>query len=209
MNGKRFAMVLGGVLVLGGSYGGVFAGGLTVGKSQAEDEAAQEAVVALATPAAQPGAGLQLSAEDRAALRERLAQNFGGELPPDIAARIEQSGGALIPFGDAGGFFTIPEGAALPGQGPLPGGVVPGGAGPGAGVRGGLAGTVSNIGDDRFDLTDAEGNVTTVVIQPNTSLQAIEALTASDLEEGDSVQVRGIRSEDGSLQAINVTLQVE
>ena len=105
MNTKGFTLLLVGVLVLGASLGGVFAGGVALGKSQGKEAAAS-------APPAQSSSGPsgqtadQFDLEQLSQLREQLQS---GELDPEALEQLRQQfqggGGSLggRSFGGRGG----------------------------------------------------------------------------------------------------------
>jgi len=92
MNTKAFVLLLVGVLLLGGSIGGAFAGGIALGKSQGEDVAegdlAVESTLSLGQqPSGQQTLG-QAGQEQMAELRERIRSGQISE--EDMAQMREQ-----------------------------------------------------------------------------------------------------------------------
>jgi hypothetical protein len=209
VTGRKFVWLLAGVLGLGLSYGAVFGGGALYGRSTApEGDSEGEAVVALPSPTPQAiqQAAQNVTPADVAQLRERLTQQFGGQLPPQVEQRLSQfqSGGSVSP-GQAGapGFFFVPAGE---GQGAL----TSGGAsaqGPGGALRsgGGITGEIVSISGNTVVLDTATGQVP-VSVDTSTAVQVVQDVGASVLKTGDDVVVRGVRNEDGSLRALNITL---
>ena len=111
MNTKAFMLLLVGVLLLGGSIGGAFAGGMVLGKSQGEEAAGSSLP-------AQPGSGL------RQEFQGQLSQEQLDQFRQQFQGQVGQDAGGLG-FADRGGLTgTIEkiEGSTLTvntAQGPL------------------------------------------------------------------------------------------
>jgi hypothetical protein len=74
---KAFVSLLIGMLVLGGSLGGAFVGGMALGKSQ-EAEASQDALPALPSSSLAQGFSGELSQEERDRFRQQFQAQLGG-----------------------------------------------------------------------------------------------------------------------------------
>ena len=94
MNTKSILLVVAGVVVLAGSTGAAFFGGIAQGKSQANDEA--EAAAA-ADPQPADGTG----ALDLNQLREQFQS---GDFDPDVFAQLQEQFGGQFGGGGDGGF---------------------------------------------------------------------------------------------------------
>ncbi len=169
MNTKGFMLLIVTVLVIGGSVGGAFAGGLALGRSQGDDAAPETAF---------------------------LQQFGGGEFSfEDLADRFRQAGGA--PGGQLGGASADglrlrPDGEPRTGQ-DAPSGF--GGGTFGGGLFGGrtgfggiLNGTVGTVDGNVFTVTTDSGE-TQVSLNDDSTIQVYEEGAPGDLSPGDRVLV--------------------
>ena len=179
MNTKPVLLVIAVVAALAVSAGGAFAGGIALGKSQANDAA--EATAAADTQATGGTGALDLDA---------LRQQFqSGDFDPDTFAQLQEQFG-----GQFGGGF---------------GGGGGGGTGDGTGGGGGgLFGTIETIEGDTLTINTARGPLQADV-GPETTIQLFTDGTLADLEAGMQVTVTSERAADGTVVATSITVVPE
>ena len=185
---KPFVLLLTIVLVLGGSLGGAFAGGVALGKSRAEDTGGTSFTAAFGLDSQQPSAPLGLPQRDQ--LRqgiqsgnfgqqdlEQLRQRFGsgelGQQDRDQLRRQFQEG--TSPFADGRGF-------------------------PG---RAGRTGTIEKVDNGTLTLETADGPIQ-VSIPSETPIRIFSEAVLADLEAGLRVTVIGQQAEDGTVAATSI-----
>ncbi|MCH8847458.1 MAG: hypothetical protein IIC32_00595 [Chloroflexi bacterium] len=181
MNTKPVMLVIAVVAALAVA-GGAFAGGIALGKSQANDAA--EATAAADTQATGGTGALDLDA---------LRQQFqSGDFDPDTFAQLQEQFGGQFGggFGGGGGGFG--------------GGT---GDGTGGGERG-LFGTIETIEGDTLTIDTARGPLQADV-GPETTIQIFADGTLADLEPGMQVTVVSERAADGTVVATSITVVPE
>ena len=226
MRSGTFYKLLAGLLALGVSYGGVFGAGIMFGKSDAPAAAASAGVVSLPTPIAAPAASttgqapvVGFTPDDVNAFREQLQQQFGGQLPPQLAATLDRfRDGGTVDLSQLGGQLAVPvPGGQLPNGGQLPqggrtgtggarGGQSGGAQGGLTGFAGGVAGKVTALTSSQITLETAQGSVS-VAVGADTTVQNVSVSTVASLKQGDEVTVRGQRQQDGTIRAVAITRQ--
>ncbi|MBI2171210.1 MAG: hypothetical protein HYU30_04205 [Chloroflexi bacterium] len=168
------------VLAWGGTVGGAFAGGLVMGKNQADAAPASSLTggsTASPTPSATPVQGtlpfrgLQGQAGGDALTQEQLDQ-----LRQQFQNRADQ-GGAAGQTGGAGAFAG----------------------------RGGLTGTVDRVEGNTLTVTTPQGPLT-ATITGATQVETLAAAKLTDIVPGAQVIVGGQRGADGTLLARTITI---
>ena len=168
MNAKGFLLLVITVVVIGGSVGGAFAGGLALGRSQNDHTASESALLQQLPGGFQLPSGV--SASD---LQERLSQRGGFQ--------GGQFGGAT------GGPGLIVEDGPVAGEDAQTrfGGGDIGGRG---GFGGVLIGTVGTVDGNSFTVNTETGE-TAVNLGDDSTITRFETGTANDLSPGDRVVV--------------------
>ena len=205
---KTFVVLAGIFILVGGSIGGAFVGGMIVGENRAESEAPATAQLTLPGGQAGQAAGLRQFAEqiplddegnpDFAALRQ-MAQAQGRGLPTspgrtptastdtDLEETVSTTNTEEA-NADGGDGFALPRF----GRGP---GLLGGGA---------TFGTIESIADGIVIINTPQGNVETT-IGSETVVQVFTTGKLADLQEGMSVTVMGqFDTESGKLDAATV-----
>ena len=202
MNTKAFLVMLALVLVLGGSIGGAFAGGVALGKTQGEDSVAlgleanggsgsQLSQGGLGLPQRnQPRQGIQsgdFSQQDLETLRQRFAS---GELSQQERDRLREgfrSGGLGQP--DQGQALSQFQGDAI-------------GATGGRGFPG-RTGAIEQVEGNTLTLSTEEGTVQ-ATIGADTAIRRFTEATLADLAIGMRITLIGQPGEDGTVQAVSI-----
>ncbi len=179
MNPRSFIALAIAVVVLGGGLGASFAGGVAVGRNQAESADTPVTTQLVAPGATQPGVG---TAPDPASLVQGIQGRLlrAGEQPSaeDIEL-LRQQLGQLGPAGLTGAEQT----RAQLGQG--------------------FTGTIEAVEGDTLSFSTAQGTVEAVV-GPTVRIQQLASITVGDLEPGLQVTITGQRNDDGDLEATSV-----
>ncbi len=175
MNTKGFLLLIVTVVVIGGSIGGAFTGGLAVGRAQSDDAVPETAFLQ------QRFGGGQISGEGFQSDGRPGGAFTGGGLQGG------QTGGS-----SSNGFPSGGEGQSSE-DNDAPTGIDAGAFGAGAfGGRGGfggiLTGTVSTVDGNVFTVTTDTGE-TQVNLEDGSTIQVYAEGTASDLSSGDRVLV--------------------
>lgn len=181
---RPFLFFLAFALILGGSIGGAFAGGVALGKTQGDDSTAQVSTGLRQPPSDSLGQGRpnQFQQQPDPSLlsqegRERLRQRFeSGEIISEDLDRIRQQ--------FAGRF----------GQGFLGGGD--------------LTGTIEAIEGDTVTVNTPQGPLQATV-GAATTIQLFADATLADLQTGIRVRVIGQRGEDGVVVARSILINPE
>ena len=130
--------------------------------------------------------GEQISPEDIAALRAQLGAmagaGEGGQIPPEALARFRALGAQP---GDGGGGF-----------------------GPGAGLarRGGVSGTIAQVGEGRTTIDTDRGPVEAVLDDETLVIEVTGEGKLADLPIGARVTAVGSRDDEGAFRAAQVTM---
>ena len=209
MNTKAFLVLIMIVIVLGGSIGGAFAGGVALGKSQDDDETTAATTVPGGFQAPSAGSGQGDTAgpggnftpggfsggfngEDRAVLRDRIQS--GDISPEELAERQSRFQG--------GGF----DGQSQDHDSQQ----FQGGFGRDAGGFGGsgLFGTVASIDGGTLTVETIDGPQE-VAVGDDTEVRLFVDGTLEDLESGTRVTVLGERAEDGTFQVSSIQVAPE
>ena len=137
--------------------------------------------------------GGQISAEDRAALRQALGAGGGGQIPPEALQRIQalaEQGG-----GNAG---QLRGGGGAGGPGAL--------GGAGFTRRGGVSGEITQIGDGRITIETERGPVE-AAYDDDTQVREITAEgELAALPIGAQVRLVGHRTDEGEFRAVAVIM---
>ena len=192
---KSFVVLAVIFILVGGSIGGAFTGGVILGRSQAENEAPAAANLGLPEGFAGQAAALQQIArqlpqggaegQDLATLRERFAAAM--EAGSDLQTPVSPGEGGEI-GGDEGEASEFPA------------------LGRGLGIFGGGAafGTIDSINDGVVLLDTPQGQVR-VSTGTETEIRVFSTGALDDLEEGMSVTVMGQEDgESGNLEAVSI-----
>lgn len=183
MGTKPFITLIVAVLVLGGSIGGAFAAGISVGSSQ--DNATTGTVSSLSPTTSEGQASTPAGQFDPATIQQQLQS---GELDQDDLEQLRQQ---FLGQGGARG-----EGF--------------GGFGGGGGFAGGgrLTGTIESIDDGTVIINTPQGPLQATVVDDTTIRMTVEGVI-TDLQVGTSVSVLGERSEDGTVEATSIIITPE
>ena len=133
--------------------------------------------------------GEQIGPEDIAALRAQLGAmagaGEGGQIPPEVRARLQALGAQ--PGGGGGGF------------------------GPGAGLarRGGVSGTVAQVGEGRATIDTDRGPVEAVLDEETLVIEVTGEGDLADLPIGARVTAVGSRDDEGAFRAAQITMTPE
>lgn len=208
MNTKAFIVLIVAVLVLGGSIGGAFAGGIALGKSQDADETAAATTLpgGFQAPSSRFGQGDaagsggdftqgnfngSFNVEDRAALRDRIQS---GEISPEELSALQSQ------F-QGGGFDSQSQDHDSE--------QFQGGFGRDSGGFGGaLFGTVASLDGGTLTVETIDGSQE-VVVGDDTAVRLSVDGTLADLETGTRVTVFGERAEDGTFQVSSIQVVPE
>ena len=181
MNNKLFVGLLIGILVVGASVGGAFAGGIAYGRGQ-EDTTPVVAASALPSPSgSQVGAGPPGGA-DIADLRQRLQS--GNATPEELQQLRERfqgqdGGGRQGGFGGGGGFRF--------------------------GGGGALNGTIESVVDGVLTVNTQQGPLQ-ATLGADTVIRSVVEVSVEDLVPETRVTITGQRSEDGTFEASSVLI---
>ena len=187
MNTKPFVTLLVAVLVIGGSLGGAFAGGVALGKSQEEEGApSTQSAQAPSSPVQQPSGQAGQQSLDQ--LRQQIQS---GEVDPEDLSQLRQQFQGQ--FGQGAGCVGAD-------------GSVPGGRGLAGGA--GLTGTIENIEDNTVTVNTSQGPLQ-ATIGADTTIQIFTEGTLAELRTGLRVTVTGQRTEDGNVAARSILLAPE
>ena len=130
--------------------------------------------------------GERISPEEIAALRAQLGAmagaGEGGQIPPEVRARLQALGAQ--PGGGSGGF------------------------GPGAGLarRGGVSGTIAQLGEGRATIDTDRGPVEAVLDEETLVIEVTGEGKLADLPIGARVTAVGSRDGEGAFRAAQVTM---
>ena len=170
MSTKGFFLLVMTVMVIGGSIGGAFSGGLALGRSQSDDAAPETAFL-----------------QQRFGAGQVTSDGFtGGRLPGSGLTGGGSPGGQLGGV-TSGGLQIRPEGESSTGQDGATG--LRGGPFGGRGGFGGIVGgTVVSVDGAAFTVSTDSGE-TTVTLDDDSLIQLTRTGTADDLSAGDRVFV--------------------
>ena len=183
---KVFSLFLMVALILGGSLGGAFAGGVALGKTQSEEPSG-----------AQRAGNFSQGQADRSQRREQRAGQGAG---PERGAQRAGQGGpdSSGPRGDGDGRQGF--------EGPRDG--AEGGERRGRGGRGGVGGAIESIDGNTLTITTPRGPVTVNTYEETTVRKIVDG-TMEDLTQGVQIRVTGARDEEGTVKATSITLVPE
>ena len=183
---KVFSLFLMVALILGGSLGGAFAGGVALGKTQREEPSG-----------AQRAGNFSQGQADRSQGREQRAGQSAG--PEGGARRAGQGGpdssGPRVDGDGRQGFEGPRDGAE-------------GGERRGRGGRGGVGGAIESIDGNTLTITTPRGPVTVNTYEETTVRKIVDG-TIEDLTQGVQIRVTGARDEEGTVKATSITLMPE
>ena len=192
---KVFSLFLMVALILGGSLGGAFAGGVALGKTQREEPSG-----------AQRAGNFSQGQADRSQGREQRAgpggqrQRGGQSAGPEGGAQRAGQGGP-----DSSGPRV--DGDGKPGfEGPGDG--AEGGERRGRGGRDGVGGAIESIDGNTLTVTTPRGPVTVNTYEETTVRKIVDG-TMEDLTQGVQIRVTGARDEEGTVKATSITLVPE
>ena len=182
---KVFSLFLMVALILGGSLGGAFAGGVALGKTQSEEPSG-----------AQRAGNFSQGQADRSQGREQRAGPGGQRQRGGQSAGHE--GGVQRPRVDGDGRQGV--------EGPRDG--AEGGERRGRGGRGGVGGAIESIDGNTLTITTPRGPVTVNTYEETTVRKIVDG-TMEDLTQGVQIRVTGARDEEGTVKATSITLVPE
>ena len=189
-------------LILGGSIGGAFAGGVALGKTQGEESVASgsAATVGSGSQLSQGGSSLpqrdqlrqgiqsgDISQQDLETLRQRFASGELSQRERDRLRERFRSGGLGQP--DQGQGLRQFQGSAL-------------GATGGRGFTG-RTGSIEHVEGNTLTISTEEGTVQ-ASIGANTTIRRFTEATLADLAEGLRITLIGQPGEDGTVQAVSI-----
>ncbi len=189
---KVFSLFLMVALILGGSLGGAFAGGVALGKTQCEEPSG-----------AQRAGNFSQGQADRSQGREQRAGPGGQRQRGGQGARLE---GGVQHAGQGGPDSSGPrvDGDGRQGfEGPRDG--AEGGERRG---RGGVGGAIESIDGNTLTITTPRGPVTVNTYEETTVRKIVDG-TMEDLTQGVQIRVTGARDEEGTVKATSITLVPE
>ena len=192
---KVFSLFLMVALILGGSLGGAFAGGVALGKTQREEPSG-----------AQRAGNFSQGQADRSQGREQRAgpggqrQRGGQSAGPEGGAQRAGQGGP-----DSSGHRV--DGDGRQGfEGPRDG--AEGGERRGRGGRDGVGGAIESIDGNTLTITTPRGPVRVNTYEETTVRKIVDG-TMEDLTQGVQIRVTGARDEEGTVKATSITLVPE
>ena len=192
---KVFSLFLMVALILGGSLGGAFAGGVALGKTQSEEPSG-----------AQRAGNFSQGQADRSQVREQRAGPGGQRQRGGQSAGHE---GGVQRAGQRGPDSSGPRGDGDGRQGfegPRDG--AEGGERRGRGGRDGVGGAIESIDGNTLTITTPRGPVTVNTYEETTVRKIVDA-TMKDLTQGVQIRVTGARDEEGTVKATSITLVPE
>ena len=188
MSTKAFMTLLIAVVLLGAGLGGAFAGGIALGKSQGDGET--PSTVLSTTP---PGSGQQAPSDTGVQSLDQLRQRLqSGEITQEELAEFRQQ-------------FQGQGGSAAGGGGFAGGGGLFGGRGGGGG---GLVGTIEKVEGNVVTVTTQQGPLI-ATIGTDSTIQVFAEGTLDDIQAGASVTIIGQPGEDGTVNAVSITINPE
>jgi hypothetical protein len=180
-NRKPFIVLLIIALVVGAGIGGIFAGGVALGKSSGEDTPAS---LFPGGPSANSMGGAEPGGPGQ------FGRGQGGQVPSGLSPRSEGqfdlSGVDRQSPGLSSGDPAMPS---------FPG-------------RGGVSGTLEKVEVNVATITTAEGPVE-VILGEDTSISRISQATVDDLQPGMQLTVMGPAGEGGRVEAVSVVISPE
>ena len=195
---KVFSLFLMVALILGGSLGGAFAGGVALGKTQGADSI--EARGAGSFSQGQGSRSGQFSGNRSQGREQGAGVNGPGQRSSQGAAPGEGGQQRFRQDGpESGG--PRPDGDGRQGldgrDGPREGGDRRG--------RGGVGGTIDTIDGNTLTITTPRGP-TMVTMDPETAVRKVVDGSTEDLKQGVQIRVAGSREEEGTVKATSITL---
>ena len=192
---KVFSLFLMVALILGGSLGGAFAGGVALGKIQSEPPSG-----------AQRAGNFSPGQADRPQGREQRAGPGGQRQRGGQGAGLE-GGAQRAGQGGPDSSGHRGDGDGRQGfEGPRVG--AEGGERRGRGGRGGVGGAIESIDGNTLTITTPRGPVTVNTYEETTVRKIVDG-TMEDLTQGVQIRVTGARDEEGTVKATSITLVPE
>ena len=192
---KVFSLFLMVALILGGSLGGAFAGGVALGKTQSEESSGAQRAGSFSQGQADRPHGREQRARP-GGQRQRGGQGAG---PEGGAQRAGQGGpdssGPRVDGDGRQGFEGPRDGAE-------------GGERRGRGGRDGVGGAIESIDGNTLTITTPRGPVTVNTYEETTVRKIVDG-TMEDLTQGVQIRVTGARDEEGTVKATSITLVPE
>ena len=189
---KVFSLFLMVALILGGSLGGAFAGGVALGKTQREEPSGAQRAGDFSQGQADRSQGWEQRAGP-GGQRQRGGQGAG---PEGGAQRAGQGGpdssGHRVDGDGRQGFEGPRDGAE----------------GGGRRGRGGVGGAIESIDGNTLTITTPRGPVTVNTYEETTVRKIVDG-TMEDLTQGVQIRVTGARDEEGTVKATSITLVPE
>ena len=185
MNNKLFIGLLIGILVVGASVGGAFAGGVAYGRGQ-EDTTPVVAASALPSPSGSQVGVAPPGGADITNLRQRFQS---GDITPDELQQLrnrfqgEDGGGRQAGFGGFGGR----------------------GGGSRLGGGGGFTGTIESVVDGVVTVNTQQGPLQATLVA-DTIIRSIVEVSVEDLVLDTSVTITVHTTEDGLIEASSVLI---
>ena len=181
MSNKLFVGLLIGILVVGASVGGAFAGGVAYGRGQ-QDTTPVVAASALPSPSGSQADVAPPGGADIADLRQRLQS---GDITPEELQQLrnrfqgQDGGGRQGGFGGGGGFRS--------------------------GGGGALNGTIESVVDGVLTVNTQQGPLQ-ATLGADTVIRSVVEVSVEDLVPETRVTITGQRSEDGAFEANSVLI---
>lgn len=185
MSGKSFFVMLVAVLVLGGSLGGAFVGGIALGKGQEDADTPAATIQQANAGLAQALGNVSTNGAGQTSLDQIRQRIQSGEVTPEELARLREQ--LQERAGGGGGAFGGFAGRA-------------GGTG--------LTGTVESIEGPTLTINTTQGPLQAFIAE-DTVIQMFSQVEPEELETGAQVTVLGERREDGVVVARTIVLAPE
>ena len=192
---KVFSLFLVVALILGGSLGGAFAGGVALGKTQSEEPSGAQRAGNFSQGQADRSQGREQRAGP-SGQRQRGGQGAGPEGGAQRSGQGDPDSSGPRVDGDGRQGFERPRDGAE------------GGERRGRGGRGGVGGAIESIDGNTLTITTPRGPVT-VNTYEETIVRKIVDGTMEDLTQGVQIRVTGARDEEGTVKATSITLVPE
>jgi len=193
---KVFPLFLMVALILGGSLGGAFAGGVALGKTQSEEPGGAQRSGNFSQGQAGRPEGREQGA-GQGGQRQRGGQGAGpGEGGQQRSGQGGSDSSGPRPDGDGRQGFDGSGGAGE------------GGDRRGRGGWGGVGGAIESIDGNTLTITTPRGAVT-VNTDEETAVRKVVDGSMEDLTQGVQIRVTGARDEEGTVKATSITLVPE
>ncbi len=192
---KVFSLFLMVALILGGSLGGAFAGGVALGKTQSEEPSGAQRAGNFSQGQADRSQGREQRAGP-GGQRQRGGQGAGSEGGAQRAGQGGPDSSGPRVDGDGRQGFEGPRDGAE------------GGERRGRGGWGGVGGAIESIDGNTLTITTPRGPVTVNTYEETTVRKIVDG-TMEDLTQGVQIRVTGARDEEGTVKATSITLVPE